>query len=151
MPSIYTDIEINVPRAIAWQILVQKEQWLRWNTFLFDRDTDHAFERGRSVFLSLRRLPDEAETEFQALITVMQPEVCLKWVASAPGFCAEHVFELQDIGVNRTKYTHRENVSGTLSRLFLPFIRRDEQRGLRRMAYELKHYAEQRHLEQRRL
>jgi hypothetical protein len=144
MPSLYADIEINAPRAIVWQLLVQKEQWLKWNTFLFDRDADQPFATGRSIFLSLRRIPDEAETEFQAQITLMQPEVCLKWVASAPGFRAEHVFELQDIGLNRTKYTHRENVSGALSRLFLPFIRRDEQRGLRRMAYEIKQYAERR-------
>jgi hypothetical protein len=145
MPSIYAEIEINAARSIVWRSLVQKQDWLKWNTFLYDRAPDQPFARGQSIPLSLKRLSDEAETEFQALITLIQPDVCLKWVAAAPGFQAEHVFELQEIGLNRTKYTHRENVSGALSRIFLPFIRQDEQQGLRRMANELKRYAERAH------
>lgn len=142
MPSIYADIEINAPKAVVWKALIHKETWLRWNTFLYDRAPDQPFQRGQTVPLSLKRLSDETETEFDAQITLMQPEACLKWLASAPGFRAEHVFELQEIGLRRTKYTHRENVSGALSGLFFPFIRKDEQQGLRRMAIELKRYAE---------
>jgi len=142
MPSIYAEIEINAPRSRVWQALIHKENWLKWNTFLYDRNPSQSFTRGQSILLSLKRLSDEAETEFRAHITLMQPNTCLKWVATAPGFRSEHVFELQDIGINRTKYAHRENVSGSLSSLFFPFIRRDEQQGLRRMATEIKHYTE---------
>jgi hypothetical protein len=64
-------------------------------------------------------------------------------VSGIPGFVSEQVFELQDIGRDRTKYIHQENFSGTLTRLFLPFIRSDEQQGIRRMARELKYFVEE--------
>lgn len=142
MPSLYTEIEIYASRQQVWQALMQKERWMYWNTFLYDRDSTQPFHAGKEVFLSLRRVPNEEETEFQPLITLVQPESCLKWFSEIPGFRNEHVFELQEVGVGLTKYIHREYFSGWLTRVFLPFIRQDEQQGLRRMARELKQYLE---------
>lgn len=142
MPTIYTTIDINASRPVVWDALVHKEDWARWNTFLFDRDPQKRFKPGRSLLLSLKRVPRERETEFQAHITLVQPETCLRWVLTAPGYRSEHVFELQDIGMNRTLYRHQERITGLLSSAFLLFIRQDEQSGMRRMASDLKHYAE---------
>ncbi|MGF1498557.1 MAG: SRPBCC domain-containing protein [Elainellaceae cyanobacterium] len=144
MPSLYTEIEIDAPRTAVWESLVQKNKWRYWNTFLLDRDPEISFEKGRTIVLAQRRLAKERETEFQVLVTSFQPGVCLRWVCRAPGFRSEQVFELQDTGFRRTKYIHMETLAGTLSPLVLPFIRHDEQRGLNRMAAELKHYAEHR-------
>jgi hypothetical protein len=142
MPSLYTEIEISAPKSVVWQALIQKEAWSKWNTFLFDRTPEQPFKLGQTLLLSLRRLSGETETEFQARVTVVQPESCLQWVATAPGFKNEHVFELQEVGWQRTKYTHRENYSGLITHLVLPMMRQDEQQGLRRMARELKQYVE---------
>ncbi|EKQ67922.1 hypothetical protein OsccyDRAFT_4220 [Leptolyngbyaceae cyanobacterium JSC-12] len=142
MPSLYTEVEINAPRRQVWQVLYHKELWMYWNTFLYDCDPYQAFEAGRNVLLSLRRLPGEEETEFQPYITLVQPNVCLQWVSTVPGFVCENVFTLQDIGRDRTKYIHQETFSGKLTGLFLPFIRQDEHQGIRRMAWELKCYTE---------
>lgn len=142
MPSIYTTIEINAPRQKVWQALVRKEAWKYWNTFLYDCDVQQPFKQGREVWLSLRRVPGDEETEFQPLVTLIQPGVCLRWVASIPGFVNEHVFELQSIGLDRTQYIHQENFSGILTRVILPFVRQDELQGIRRMARELKNYVE---------
>jgi hypothetical protein len=142
MPSLYIDIEINVSRRRVWQVLVRKEQWMYWNTFLYDRDPGQPFVQGEEIFLSLRRVPGETETEFQPRITLVQPGNCLSWVSTIPGFVSESVFELQDIGSDRTKYTHRANFSGVLTRMILPFIRQEEQQGMRRMSRELKQYVE---------
>jgi hypothetical protein len=144
MPSFYTEIEINAPRSLVWSALVSKRDWLRWNTFLYDLDPDRPFAKGQSTLLSMRRVPGDEETEFKAFVALMQPEVCLRWVYAAPGFRSEHVFELQDIGVDRTKYTHQERIAGALSKVFLPFIRQDELQGMKRMAWELKQYTERR-------
>ncbi len=143
MPSLYTEIEINSPRSLVWQILFHKERWKYWNTFLYDCHPDLPFVQGQETLLSLKRVRGEDDIEFQPLVTLIQPRVCLKWLSTIPGFRNEHVFELQDIGGDRTKYVHRENFSGALSPVFLPFIRQDEQQGIRRMAQELKEYAEQ--------
>ncbi len=142
MPSLYVAIEINAPKSAVWQALLHKENWLKWNTFLYDRNPSKPLVQGRVVQLSLRRLREEAETEFDPRITLVQPEVCLRWMYTAPGFRSEHVFELQAIDRNRTKYIHQEHLSGVAARLFLPFLRQDEQQGLRRMAQELKQYTE---------
>ncbi|NJP08104.1 MAG: SRPBCC domain-containing protein [Leptolyngbyaceae cyanobacterium RU_5_1] len=142
MPSLYTEIEINAPRRKVWRVLFHKEMWVYWNTFLYDCSPKQGFEEGQDVLLSLRRVPGDDETEFQPRITLLHPNVCLKWVSSIPGFVIEQVFELQDIGRDRTKYIHQENFSGVLTRVFLPFIRQDEQQGIRRMARELKQYVE---------
>ncbi len=142
MPTLYTEIEINAPRAAVWHTLLHKETWLRWNTFLYDRNPDLAFQQGRTVQLSLRRLREETETEFEARVLLLQPQTCLRWVSTAPGFRSEHLFELQDVGRNRVKYIHRELFSGLVTPFFLSFLRKDEQQGIRRMARELKLYLE---------
>jgi hypothetical protein len=142
MSSLYTAIEINAPKSVVWQALVHKEDWLKWNTFLYDRDPTQPLVQGRTVQLALRRSREETETEFAPRITLLQPGVCLRWNYSALGFHSEHVFELQEIGSNRSKYIHQEHFSGWVTQLFLPFLRQDEQQGLRRMASELKQYVE---------
>lgn len=142
MPSLYTEIAINAPRALIWQALIEKEAWAYWNTYLYDADPNQPLELGRSVWLSLRRIPGDAPTEFQSRILVMQPNACLRWTSSIPGFTCEQSFELQDCDHDRTQYIQRSRFSGYLTRLFLPFIRQDEQQGIRRMAWELKQYVE---------
>jgi hypothetical protein len=142
MPSLYTEIEINAPRTVVWRTLLRKQDWMYWNTFLYDRTPNRSFRQGEKILLSLKRLTSEDETEIEPLVTLLQPEFCLRWVYTAPGFRSEHIFELQDMGANRTKYIHQEILSGLMVRFFLPFIRKDEQQGLRRMAWEMKQYVE---------
>ncbi len=143
MPTLYTAIEIDAPKERVWKILFHKEKWLYWNTFLYDRAPQQPFEVGQEVFLSLKRVPGAEEVELQPVVTLVDSGVCLQWFSQMPGFQSEHVFELQDIG-NCTKYIHQEHLSGWLTRLTLPWIRQEEQQGLRRMSRELKRYAEQR-------
>lgn len=148
MPTLHTEIEINAPRAVVWEALVRKDEWRRWNTFLFDADPALPIRQGQEIFLSVRRLEDDESTDFEPLITLVQPPVCLRWIARIPGFKSEHSFEIQDIGPTRTLYTHQERYRGALSSLFLPFIRQDEKQGMKRMARQLKRYVERREYRQ---
>jgi hypothetical protein len=142
MPSLYTKTIIRAPRAVVWQALVRKQDWLKWNTFLFDRQPDHAMQEGRSLVLSVRRTDGSEETEFLARVTRVQDNYALQWYSTAPGLRNEHSFELQDVGLNVTQYIHRDRFEGLLAPVVLPFIRQDELRGMRRMAQELRQYAE---------
>ena len=148
MPTLYTEIEINAPRHLVWEALIRKDEWRRWNTFLFDADPALPIRQGQEIFLFMRRLEEDESTDFEPLVTLVQPQACLRWVAQMPGFKSEQVFELQDLGSNRTIYIHRERFKGVLSRLFLPFIRQDEKQGIRRMARQLKRYVERREYRQ---
>jgi hypothetical protein len=142
MTSLYVEIEINAAKNRVWDVLIAKDKWMYWNTFLFDTDPSRPFLPGRKVFLSLQRIPEEEETQFQATVKLLQPEACLKLISSIPGLQTEYLFELQEIGLRRTKYVHQIAFSGILKGLFLPFIREDEQKGMKRMARELKRYLE---------
>lgn len=142
MPSLYVQIEINDSKSAVWQALIQKEKWLYWNTFLYDRNPQKPFLQGKQVHLSLRRVREESETEFEPRIVLLQPESCLRWTYTAPGFRSESIFELQQIDRQRTRYLHQENFSGAVTPIFLLFLRQDQQQGLRRMAKELKQYVE---------
>jgi hypothetical protein len=142
MPSFHSEITIDVPRFAVWDALVRKEEWHRWNTFLYDGDPALPIRQGKTVTLALRRREDEESTEFQARILVLQPNHCLRWVARAPGFRSEHLFDLEEVGANRTRYIHQERLSGLLARLVLPLVRQDEKQGMRRMTQQLKRYVE---------
>ncbi|ERN41282.1 hypothetical protein KR51_00021720 [Rubidibacter lacunae KORDI 51-2] len=142
MASLYTEIDINAPKSVVWDLLLAKEQWQLWNTFLFDGDASQPLLQGKRVLLSMRRLAHEEKTEFQPRVMLVLPEICLKWQASIPGLKSETVFELQEIGFRRTKYVHAHHFSGFLAPILIPFVREDEAIGLRRMARELKRYAE---------
>ncbi|MBW4651857.1 MAG: SRPBCC domain-containing protein [Kaiparowitsia implicata GSE-PSE-MK54-09C] len=142
MPTLYTEITIHASRSAVWRSLIRKDHWLKWNTFLYDLSPDQPFRQGDRVLLSLKRDSRESETEIEPYITLLQPEVCLGWVYKAPGFQSDHRFQLQDIDRDRTQYTHRISFSGALSPVFLPWIRRDEQQGMRRMALGLKRFVE---------
>lgn len=142
MPILYTEIKINAPIDQVWQALFHKERWLRWNTFLFDRDASQPFEVSKAVKLSVLRHWSEGELEFQPIVTAVKPGVCLSWQSQRPGFQHRYTFELQEIGIQRTQYVHREEFSGWLTRLMLPFIGEDESKGMARMAWELKRYVE---------
>lgn len=144
MPTLRTEIEINASCNRVWDALIRKDEWRRWNTFLFDADPALPIRQGREIFLSVRRLEDDEFTDFEPLITLVQPEICLRWIAQMPGFKSEQTFELQGLGPNRTLYTHSERFKGILSHMFLPFIRQDEKQGIKRMARQLKRHVERR-------
>jgi len=148
MPTLRTEIEINAPRSVVWEALIRKDEWRRWNTFLFDGDPALAIRPGQEIFLSVRRLEDDEPTDFEPLITLVQPESCLRWVAKIPGFKSESSFEIQDLSPTRTLYTHQARFKGMLSNIFLPFIRQDEKQGMKRMARQLKRYVEHREYRQ---
>lgn len=142
MPSLYAEVEINAPIARVWEILIAKQDWQRWNTFLFDCDPELPLRQGETVLLSMRRLEHQEKTEFEPEVTRMLARTCLQWRATIPGLRTMATFDLQEIGVGRTKYIHAHRFAGPLSRLLIPFVREDEVTGMRRMARELKRYAE---------
>ncbi|MEB3230230.1 MAG: SRPBCC domain-containing protein [Leptolyngbyaceae bacterium] len=142
MPTLRVELDLDVPCSFVWETLCRNDHWYQWNSFLFDRHPNQTLTLGHSLVLSLQRIPSESETKFQAIVTHVEPDTRLQWIAIAPGYRSKHTFELYDLGPHRTKYIHKETVSGLLSPLFFPFIKKDEQRGIRRMAMELKDYAE---------
>lgn len=142
MARLYAEVDIDAPVDRVWQTLLNKEKWLYWNTFLYDGDRHLPIQQGQKVFLWLRRLPQEEETEFRAKIVFMQPEACLKWHFARFGWRCEYSFELQAIDCQRTKYLHLANFSAIIPRRYLLTEWKKERRGMQRMARELKHYLE---------
>lgn len=142
MSSVHLSVEIAAPRSLVWRILIAKERWHRWNTFLFDRDPSLTFASGREVLLALQRLPGEDPTLFRSRVTGFYPETCLRWQSQIPGLRSETRFELLSLGADRTQYLYVSQGCGFLARTALFLLRQDERKGSQRMARELKAYAE---------
>jgi len=143
MPTLHAEIDIDAPRFAVWDALIRKEEWYRWNTFLFDCDASRPMQQGRDILVALRRREGDAEMEFQPRVVVMQTNRCLRWMAKVPGLKSEYLFELEDVGTNRTRYRHQQRMTGAFSRVFLPFIRQDERAGMGRMTWQMKRYVEE--------
>lgn len=142
MPSLYTEVTINAPIQHVWQVLTDKDSWMYWNTYLYDCSFRQPLKPGQKLLLAIRRIPGDEPIEFQATVTIAQSPYYLSWVAAIPGFQTKTLFELRDLGQGCTQYCHQESFSGLLSRFALKFIRDDQVQGIRRMARELKTYAE---------
>jgi hypothetical protein len=142
MPTLYTETLIHTPRQDVWRALIYKDRWRFWNTFLYDCSPNLPFEPGQDVVMAVRRVPGDDPIEFRAKVTQVQPGFGLHWRAAIPGFRSDVSVELQDLDRGLTKYLYQERFSGTFSRFALNFIREDQHRGIRRMARELKSYAE---------
>lgn len=55
MPSLHTEIEIDAPKYKVWRVLFHKEHWVKWNSFLCDRDASVPFKPDQEVMLSVLR------------------------------------------------------------------------------------------------
>jgi hypothetical protein len=142
MPILYTETIIHASRQSVWEAIVYKDRWRFWNTFLYDCSPRIGFVPGREVVLAVRRVPGDEPIEFRAKVRQVLDGYGVQWRAAIPGFASEVSIELQDVGIDRTKYLYQEKISGLAGRLALSFIREDQTRGMGRMAQELRNYVE---------
>jgi hypothetical protein len=142
MPSLQTEVIVNAPIDSVWRALLHKDDWMYWNTYLYDCSFRIPFREGESVILSLRRMDGDDPVEFEAKVRILQPPFCLSWVAVAVGFRCRVTFDLEDLGMGCTKVRFQESFSGMFSRFVVRWVRGDELAGMRRMGRELKVFVE---------
>lgn len=112
-----TEIEINAPAAIVWQVLIEGEHYHEWNPFITTLEGELR-EGGRlNVVVSST---DGTDFRFRPEVLRVDPQKELRWrgrVISDLIFAGEHYFLLHEVGPARTRVTHGENFQGVLLRL----------------------------------
>ncbi|MBU0953043.1 MAG: SRPBCC domain-containing protein [Nanoarchaeota archaeon] len=118
MKEIWTEIEINAPVSVVWNVLTDFLNYARWNPFI-RRGTGTATVGSRLEFL-IQPLGSNGIV-FRPMVTRATVNEELRWVGHyrLPGlFDGEHVFLLGEIEQHRTRVVHRERLSG----LLVPFL-----------------------------
>lgn len=112
-----TEIEINAPAGVVWEILLAGDRYHEWNPFITTLEGRLAVGEELNVVVSP---PDSSDFRFRPRVLVVKPEQELRWKGNVFFdfvFAGEHYFTLEPLSETRTRVTHGEQFSGMLLRL----------------------------------
>ncbi len=115
-----TEIEIDAPPKIVWQILVDGSSYHEWNPFITTLTGELVEDSVINIVVSP---PDVSDLRFRPRVLVAKPEKELRWRGNMFAdvfFVGEHYIQLTDLGGNRTRVRHGEDFKG----FFLKFLGR---------------------------
>jgi hypothetical protein len=111
--EIVTQIEIGAPVARVWQVITDLPRWSEWNPLM---KASGVPEAGSRIAIEVA-LPGRKPVRFKPRITVLQPNVELRWRGHmfVPGlFDGEHGFLLSALGPKKCHLDHFERFNGLL-------------------------------------
>lgn len=111
-----TEIEIDAPPALVWQILIDGASYHEWNPFI--TTLEGALTPGAHLNVVVSP-PDGSDFRFRPRVVRCEPERELRWRGTVLVdflFYGEHYFLLEDVGRGRTRLTHGEDFGGALLR-----------------------------------
>lgn len=153
MFDIVSAIEIDAPAETVWQVLVDLARYHAWNPFIREAEGDVRIGGRVRVHVRLPDLPRFSRVEFEATITASTHARELRWLGYAwkPWLgSGDHLFSLEPLGDERTRFTQRERFDGALPRLFHGLVARETARGFDAMNRALARRAEDAFLASRR-
>jgi hypothetical protein len=128
-----SEIEIEAPPERVWGVLTDFAAYPEWNPFI-RRVSGRAEVSERLV---VRMQPSGARgMTFRPTVTKIEPNHELRWLGHllVPGiFDGEHIFEIEELGRDRTRFVQREVFEGLLVPLLARSLDRDTQRGFEEM------------------
>lgn len=141
MNTIKTNITINAPIQVVWNILLNFEAYPSWNPFI----TRIHGQATLGATLETTLINNGKENHFKPQITALDPYQSFEWLGKLPlgMFNGKHYFRLEKIDDQTTQLIHGEQFSGWLASLILYFIKAETVRGFEAMNKALKNRAEQ--------
>lgn len=130
MTRIETELFIAVPPEKVWEVLLDFENYPKWNPFVFFADGEKA--KGGKLFIKVNS-PDGADKvfDFTVYINAFEESKFLAW-AGKPLFpwlfAGVHYFRLEKAGEG-TLFTHGETFSGFIADILKTKIIRDFPKG----------------------
>lgn len=140
--TIRTSIEIDAPADRVWDILINFDDYLKWNPFITNIQGEAV--QGAQLEVFIRPSGGKGMT-FKSKVIKCEPNMEFRWKGKlfVPGlFDGEHSFQINPIGDNRVEFVQQENFSGTLVGLVLRMIGKATQQGFEAMNLALKTQAE---------
>ena len=142
MKSLYTEIEINAPAILVWNVLTDFDAYPEWNPFI--RSFGSIPEPGHTFDVTIQP-PGKKAMTFKPVCLALIPEKELRWLGHliiTGLFDGEHVFEIKKIDQTHTLFIQRENFKGVLVPLLWRLISSQTKSGFDQMNEKLKQRAE---------
>lgn len=119
MRTINTAIDIDAPQSAVWDVLVDLSSYIEWNPHITAAEGE--LQKGKPLDIRVNRKGTKAR-DLTVTITHIEPERRLEWVGTIGAkwlFEGRHVFELEPISSERTRFHNREEVSGLVRSLIM--------------------------------
>jgi len=145
MTTIKTTIDIAASPEIVWRVLTNFPAYSTWNPFI--REVHGKLQQGAKLKVRMR-LSKTSSHRFSPRITKAVPASELHWLGKmwfGGLFDGEHAFIIVPNGVNGVRFIQREQFSGLLVPVILPFIAKKTEEAFERMNKALKKAAEGMH------
>jgi len=145
MKTIKTTIDISASPEIVWRVLTNFSAYSTWNPFI--REIRGKPQQGEKLRVRMR-LSKTSTHKFSPRIVKAIPASELHWRGKmwfGGLFDGEHAFIIVPNGVNGVRFIQREQFSGLLAPVILPFIARKTEEAFERMNKALKKAAEGMH------
>jgi hypothetical protein len=142
MTTIKTTIDIAASPEIVWRVLTNFPAYATWNPFI--REIHGKPQQGARLKVRMR-LSKKSSHRFSPRITKAIPASELHWLGKmwfGGLFDGEHAFIIVPNGVNGVRFIQREQFSGLLAPIILPFIAKKTEEAFERMNKALKKAAE---------
>ncbi|MGZ3790351.1 MAG: SRPBCC family protein [Bacteriovorax sp.] len=139
--KIETEIKINAPVQVVWNVLTDFSRHPEWNPFI--KSIVGTLSPGERLKVHICP-PGQSGMSFAPFVLKVDPEKEFSWKGKllVPGlFDGEHFFLLENIGPNETRLVHGEQFSGLLVPLLKSMLSRTKM-GFDLMNQALKERAE---------
>lgn len=147
MYEITETIDIAAPAAKVWSIIIDLENYHKWNTFVISASADQTpISKGTKTSITIKPLLDSAPANYANEILVAEAPRELRWTGSllhAYVFNTEHWCTIEEIDAQHCRFSQGEIFTGLLVPLVSvgkTFVELNE--GYARMNHDLKRTAE---------
>jgi hypothetical protein len=143
MKQLYTEIEMDAPIERVWHLLTDFEHMPSWNPFI--PEIQGVAQEGAELKVHLRP-PGGRGMTFRPTVLKAEPNRQLRWLGKllVTGlFDGEHIFELEPLSDQRTRFVQREKFRGLLVPLLAGSLEKGTKDGFVAMNQALKAVAEQ--------
>lgn len=138
MKTIETQITIDAPSSIVWEILINHKAYSSWNPFI--HSIQGTIQEGQQLEVSLGA-KGKKPMIFKPLVLVRNEEVEFRWLGHLfiKGlFDGEHYFKLEKKSNTQTTFIHGEKFTGALVGPILKMVGKDTIEGFEMMNESLK-------------
>lgn len=144
MKELRTEITIQAPKEKVWQVLTNTNQYEEWNPFI--RKVTGNFQEGSHIQAELHPADKNPMTIRPRVLKVEEHQE-LRWKGKmliSGIFDGEHIFQLEEMKDNTTRFIHREEFNGVLVPFFKKLLDDHTRRGFEAMNQALKDRCEKR-------
>ncbi|MDY0388325.1 MAG: SRPBCC domain-containing protein [Methanolobus sp.] len=138
MHKICTDIIIEAPVNEIWELLTDFESFEHWNPFI--TSIKGKLEPGSRLHVHMQA-PGMKGINLSPVLTKVEPVHEYRWMSNlwVKGvFDGEHVFRIEELENNRTRFIQCERFRGILAPFILPLIGAKTRMGFEAMNNKLK-------------